>query len=107
LAYALDLKSPVVEESIKARALENKIEYSDRDTVLKTLIDGFLSGSSDPSRLRISLDQKREKLIIQLGVSSQKTERPQDIVESLLGIRDSVYFMAREKIIFRGDTPGN
>jgi radical SAM-linked protein len=107
LAYALDLKSPVVEESIKARALENKIEYSDRDTALKTLIDGFLSGSSDPSRLRISLDQKREKLIIQLGVSSQKTERPQDIVESLLGIRDSVYFMAREKIIFRGDTPGN
>jgi hypothetical protein len=49
----------------------------------------------------ISFDEAGRKIFLRLAYNSRKSLRPQDIVADAFGLQDAVYFMTRERMIYR------
>jgi uncharacterized protein (DUF2344 family) len=100
LVYSIDLKSQEVSEALEAICKENYACSSDHFEIIERLIDEFLVNNKNEYIEDISLDRKSGKLFISLMYSPQKSIRAQDIVEDLFQMKNPVFAMAREKILF-------
>ncbi len=98
--YSLDLGKPAVEEAVLSRARARNLSCPDRDSALRTLLEEYLGQDPDPAVDRLSLEPQTNRLVIQIRSSDSRTIRPQDLVEKIIGLPDSVYFLTREKIVF-------
>jgi len=61
----------------------------------------FLEKSNQITWWSIKVDSKKNKLFLKIKYSSQKSIRPQQILANILGIENPVFFMAREKVLFK------
>ncbi len=100
LAYSIDLKNQEVSEALEAIRKENSASSSDHFEIIERLIDDFLANNKNEYIEDIFLDRKSDKLFISLMHSPQKSIRTQDIVEDLFQMKNPVFAMAREKILF-------
>jgi len=94
MVYSLDLGKREIRQALEAK----------EEKTIEMLVDEFLSDKSEYIE-KIPLDKKKGKLFFYLKYSPQKSIRPQDIVKKIFEIENSVFFMARERIIFKSPGP--
>jgi radical SAM-linked protein len=100
LAYSIDLKSQEVSEALEAIRKENSASSSDHFEIIEKLVDDFLAKNENECIEDISLDRKTDKLFISIKYSPQKSIRTQKIAEDIFQMKNPVFAMAREKILF-------
>ena len=99
--YSLDLLSelispPLLNKDMRRFSLNKKIkEYRDRFEKAVSLSSGLV-------RVEISAEVNTNLLFF-WRCEGDRAPRPQEIVENILGIRNAVYAMAREKIVLAGE----
>jgi hypothetical protein len=103
LVYSVDLKSRAAKEALKAICKEKNISANDDYKKVQKIVDDFLADYKDGNIERIFLDIKGKKLFLYLKHSPHKNIRSQEIVENILRIKNPVFVMAREKILFGSD----
>jgi radical SAM-linked protein len=103
LVYSVDLKSRAAKEALKAICKEKNISANDDYKKVEKIVDDFLADYKDGNIEGIFLDRKRKKLFLYLKHSPHKNIRSQEIVENILRIKNPVFVMAREKILFGSD----
>jgi radical SAM family uncharacterized protein/radical SAM-linked protein len=103
LVYSVDLKSRATKEALKAIGKEKNISSDDDYKKVEKIVDDYLAENKNGNIEGISADRKRNKLFLHLKHSPHKNVRSQEIVENMLGIKNPVFVMAREKVLFRSD----
>jgi radical SAM family uncharacterized protein/radical SAM-linked protein len=103
LVYSVDLKSRATKEALKAIGKEKNISSDDDYKKVEKIVDDFLADNKSGNIEGISPDRKRKKLFLYLKHSPHKNVRSQEIVESILRIKNPVFMMAREKALFKSD----
>jgi radical SAM-linked protein len=88
LAYSLDLSDPIIKKIDKFE------ERLDGKRLLE-LVQGY------QFKVKLQLEPGTQKLWFFLDFEPQKPLRIQDVVEKLLGPKNSVYILTREYLIFR------
>jgi len=91
LVYSLDLKDPLV------RAV-SQLEEKLTPDYLSTFAAGY------QGQLKIEYNQQENRLIFYLAFNPQKPLRIQDIVEEMLVIKNPVYALTREYLVFSQGT---
>jgi radical SAM family uncharacterized protein/radical SAM-linked protein len=99
LVYSVDLTSEAGRRGMERTREEKNLTGSEGDVVMhlaqKVLFD-------KPELLEeISFDEAGRKIFLRLAYNSRKSLRPQDIVADAFGLQDAVYFMTRERMIYR------
>ncbi len=91
LVYSLDLKDPLVKAASQLR---------------EKLAPDYLTtfAASYQGQLKIEYNQQENRLIFYLAFNPQKPLRIQDIVEEMLEIKNPVYALTREYLVFSQDT---
>ncbi len=82
---------------------EKNISAGDDYQRLERISDDFLKGNKDGNVESIIPDKKRKKLLLYIKHSPHKNVRSQEIVENMLGMKNPVFDMAREKVLFKSD----
>jgi radical SAM family uncharacterized protein/radical SAM-linked protein len=103
LVYSVDLKSRATKEALKAIGKEKNISSDDDYKKVEKIVDDYLADNENGNIEGISPDRKRKKLFLYLKHSPHKNVRSQDIVENVLRIKNPVFVMAREKVLFKSD----
>ncbi len=103
LVYSVDLKSRVAKEALKAICKEKNISSDDDYKKVEKIVDDFLADNNNGNIEGISSDREKKKLFIYLKHSPHKNVRSQEIVENILRIKNPVFMMAREKVLFKSD----
>jgi radical SAM family uncharacterized protein/radical SAM-linked protein len=103
LVYSVDLKSRAIKEALKAINKEKTISSDDDYKRVEKIVDGFLADNKDGNIEALLPDRKKKKLFLYLKHSPHKNVRSQDIVENILGMKNPVFDMAREKVLFKSD----
>ncbi|MDD8030572.1 MAG: TIGR03960 family B12-binding radical SAM protein [Acidobacteriota bacterium] len=88
LAYSLDLSDPAIKK------IDRFVEKLDKEKLLELAQDY-------QNKVKIQLEPATQKLWFILDFEPQKPLRIQDVVEELLGLKNSVYILTREYLIFR------
>jgi len=101
MVYSFDLKNQEINDALEELDRERKMASTGRHEVIQRLVDEFLNKNRDESIEDISLDEKKGKLYISLNYYNQKRIRPQEIIKNICGINNSVFYMTREKIVFK------
>jgi hypothetical protein len=89
-----------VSEALEAIRKENSACSSDPFKIIEKLVDDFLAKNENECIEDISLDRKTDKLFISIKYSPQKSIRTQKIAEDIFQMKNPVFAMAREKILF-------
>ncbi|NIM58736.1 MAG: TIGR03960 family B12-binding radical SAM protein [Candidatus Aminicenantes bacterium] len=100
LVYSVDLKNREIKEALEEICKEKNISSDDDFKKMMKIVDDFLANSEDGNIEGISADRKRKKLFLYLKHSPHKNVRSQDVVENILKIKNPVFMMAREKVLF-------
>lgn len=103
LVYSVDLKDQEIKEALEAICKEKNISSDDDCKKVEKIVDDFLANNKNGNIEGISADRKRKKLFLYLKHSPHKNIRSQEIVENILRIKNPVFMMAREKVLFRSD----
>jgi len=98
--YSVDLESQEIKKFLDEFRRERKNPLSNDWEVIETLVYDFLKEFKEESLERVYLDKASGKLFLYLAYSSQKSIRPQEIVEKIFRVKNPVFIMAREKILF-------
>ena len=100
IVYSLDLKDPVVESALREADKRSGKDGkpAGRAKTIKALIAAY--EPKKPDGIVLALDLRRQKLMITVPVLPGKSPRPQDIVQGMLGINNSVYALTRERFIY-------
>lgn len=102
LVYSVDLKAPEIKEALQIKRENNA--YSEEEwEMLKVRVNEFLEESQESALERAYMDRKSERLFLYLRYSAQNGIRPQRIVEDIFGVKNPVFFMAREEVLFKSD----
>jgi len=99
LVYSLDLSQEDVRKAAEDLNLWKEAENNYFGAV-KTLMDGFMKNLRPGSIIQASVDTKNAKLLLYMKPDFQKDLKPQQIIERIFHIRNPVFFMAREEILF-------
>jgi radical SAM family uncharacterized protein/radical SAM-linked protein len=100
MVYSVDLKSKEIEQAILSIKHQRNLPFATKNKIVQTLINEFLT-RNDESIETLFLDQNKGKLFIHLKHSSQKPIRAPGIAEAVFGIKNSVYSLTREKLVFK------
>jgi radical SAM family uncharacterized protein/radical SAM-linked protein len=100
MVYSFDLKNREVREVIEKHKREKKMFSLNNYEMVQQLIELFLEKNSE-SHLRYFLDEKEGKLYLSFNYSPEKGIRPQEIMEDIFGIENSVFFLTREDALFK------
>ena len=100
IVYCVDLKNKEIEQAILSIKQQRNLPSAAKNKIVQTLINEFLS-RKDESIETLFLGKKGGKLFIHLKHSPQKPVRAQDIAEAIFGIKNLVYSLTREKLIFK------
>lgn len=99
MVYSLDLGAAEIENALRTIGEERKLGFARAEQIVRTLIQEYFH-KKDEAVQNIVLDEERKRLFFYIKYSPSKILRPQDVVENIFGIKDSVYFLTREKIVY-------
>ncbi len=99
--YSVDLESQEIKRFLEEFRRERGDSLSNDWKIIETLVCDFINGFEEESLERIYLDRAANKLFLYLAYSSQKSIRPQEIVEKIFRVKNPVFIMAREKVLFK------
>lgn len=101
LVYSVNLQDKEIKEALeKEIKLERNSLLKDEKDIEK-YVHGFLRESKEKSMRSIHFNIKRGKLVFYIKYSPQRSIRPQDIVERIFRVKNSVFLMAREKVVLK------
>jgi hypothetical protein len=100
IVYSLDLKNKEVIGSIEKHKREKKKSSLSSYEMVQQLIELFLERNSE-TQVSYSLDKKEGKLYLSSNYYQKKGVRPQKIIEDIFGIRNSVFLLTREEVLFK------
>jgi radical SAM family uncharacterized protein/radical SAM-linked protein len=100
MVYSLDLKNKEVIGSIEKHKREKKKSSLSSYEMVQQLIELFLERNSE-TQVSYSLDKKEGKLYLSSNYYQKKGVRPQKIIEDIFGIRNSVFLLTREEVLFK------
>jgi radical SAM family uncharacterized protein/radical SAM-linked protein len=101
LVYSVDLKNEEIKTSLKWGHESQEDPLLDAVEIAESLVDNYTKNRADDSMMRLTVDRKEGKLLLDVKFDPKRSIRPQDIVSDILGIVNPVYDMARERIIFK------
>jgi len=99
MEYSLDLDAPRTRDALAARK-GDRGPGEDAACIAARLIEEYRPGKPDLLE-EIFVDASNRKIVLKIAYTPQRSLRPQDVVESALGLSSAVYLMTREKIHFR------
>lgn len=100
--YSLDLKDERVVSAVQG--LSSEVNRDKGYYVLaRKLADDFLRNCEGDSLEKITVDETEGKLLLFMKSVPQKGERPQEIVNAILGLENPVFLMTREQIILESE----
>ena len=99
--YSVDLERKEIKEALEEFKRERRKSSLKNEDMIKLLIDEFLE--SDKRRLlgRIHLERGASKLFLHVDYPYQRKMRPQEIVKKIFGLKNPVFLMAREEVLFK------
>jgi radical SAM-linked protein len=100
MVYSFDLKGREIDLALEELKKEKKMASIGFE-MIQGLVDEFWHNNQDGSVEDILLDEKKAKLYLTLDYSNQRRMRPQEIITNIFGLHNSVFHMAREKIVFK------
>jgi len=68
---------------------------------IQNRVEAVLKEINNDALQKVDLDRKTKKITLYLSYSSQKSLRPQDIAENITGLKNPVFLMARENVLFK------
>jgi radical SAM-linked protein len=101
IIYSVKLDSPEMIEALESIRKELRAAAKNDESWLERFISEKFGLMPDTSMVNCKLDNKKKKWFIAIQFKPDHIIRPQDIVEHVFGIKNPVFIMAREKIIFR------
>jgi len=104
LIYSMKLRDKEVHKELEYIRKERNIYSVNDSKMMEELVCDYLKKSKNEFVEKIEIDKKQEKLFLFLKYDAQKVVRSQDIVKEILGIKNPVFLMVREKTVFK--TPG-
>lgn len=107
LIYSVDLKAESIRGTLGGNGEGAKASLSEHAAIVERSVDEYRRGHPDDSMVRLNVDRKEWKLILDVKFDPQHSIRPQDIASQILGLDNPVYDMAREKIVFSNGPFGN
>lgn len=99
LIYSLDLNKEEVRGAVEDLCPWKEAGKSYFGAV-KRLVDGFMKRLKPSSIIKVSVDTEKAKLLLYMKPDFQKDLKPQQIIEKIFQLRNPVFFMAREEILF-------
>ena len=96
MIYSVELDTPEVKETL---SIQNNTRLDAFKTVQQS-IDNFCDKHQDDSLEKIVLDKEENKIYIYSRFVFHKPLRPQIIAEKILGLKNPVYIMSRETVLF-------
>ncbi|MGB2763905.1 MAG: TIGR03960 family B12-binding radical SAM protein [Candidatus Aminicenantaceae bacterium] len=100
LVYSIDLKDRKIKEAVEMTAKEINVISLGYYERIEKLIEKFLAKGLNELIEKVFINRKRGRLFIYIKHDPQKNIRSQEIFENILGIKELVFLMAREEIIF-------
>ncbi len=95
--YSLDLNAKKIKSAVEnMRPLKGDSEYF---LAVKGLLNAYQKKTTPGTLEKISIDEAKGKLYLQIKVCAGKCGKPQDFVRDIFGVQNPVYSMAREKIL--------
>lgn len=104
LIYSMKLRDKEVHKGLESIRKERNIYSVNDSKMMEELVCDYLKKSKNEFVEKIEIDKKQEKVFLFLKYDAQKVIRSQEIVKEIFGIKNPVFLMAREKIVFK--TPG-
>ncbi|MEE8604153.1 MAG: TIGR03960 family B12-binding radical SAM protein [Candidatus Aminicenantaceae bacterium] len=98
IVYSLDLQNKKVISAVKSRSMIEGADESYFNHVEKIMNDYFKKSRGD-SLEKISVDETEGKLLLSIKNVPQKGEKPQEIVNTILGLENPVWSMVREQFL--------
>ncbi len=99
LIFSLDLSREEVRKAAEDHCPREEAKNNYFEAV-KRLVDGFIKRSKPSSVIKTFVDTERAKLLLYMKPDFQKDLKPQQIIERIFQLRNPVFFMAREEILF-------
>jgi radical SAM family uncharacterized protein/radical SAM-linked protein len=100
LVYSVDLKAAEIKEALASKDQNNSYTSSEWERIERQ-IGPILQKAKENVPDEVHVDRKSAKLFFTFEHSAQKGIRPQKLVEDILGIKNPVFLMAREKVLFK------
>lgn len=100
LVYSVDLKNRELRTAVED-IFGQKMSAPELDKKIKERTQECLAESDREFVLDATVDRKKEKLVLTIKHSPQKSIRLKDIVTAVFGIRNPASVMAREEIVFK------
>ncbi len=101
LLYSVDLESKEIREALakfKRQRLKSSIKDED---IIKLLIDEFLNDDKGWPLGKIQIDIGIKKLFLHVDYPYQRKIRAQEIVKKIFDVKNPVFLMAREEVLFK------
>jgi len=102
--YSLDLNNKEIKKAIQKLEKQGFDSWPQKLEFLRQLLKEFLQKSNRALLSKVSLDFQKNKLFLRLPYSAQPGLRPQEILANVLDIKNSVFFMTREKVLFKKES---
>jgi radical SAM family uncharacterized protein/radical SAM-linked protein len=102
ILYSVKIDSPEIKKALEHIRNEHKISEMNAGSWLEhTISDRVKVLSKKASFVRVKWDKKRKSLLMDVKFLPDHVVKPQEIIEQAFKIQNPVFYMAREKIIFR------
>ena len=101
--YSVDLGDKKVTEAAENHCSGDRERESYLDRV-KKCVDFYLEKNRGEALEKLFVDETEMKLYLILKNIPQKAEKPQEIVASVLGLKNPVFSMAREQFLLDNQT---
>ncbi|MFQ5722168.1 MAG: TIGR03936 family radical SAM-associated protein, partial [Candidatus Aminicenantales bacterium] len=100
--YSLDLNNPEIKNTIHHKFNRQGLDsWPPKLKMLEQRLKAFLQESTKNLLSSINLEIQGNKLFLKLHYLAQPGLRPQEILSNILGIKNPVFFMSREKVLFK------
>ena len=104
LVYSFDLGTEPVREALNEKRRERELPGRDEDAA-ELLVREHLP-AKDELLEDLHIEPAAGRVEFTIAYSSARSLRPQDVVETVFGLKKAVYVLVREKIVYGGRGPG-
>lgn len=96
--YSLDLSTVDVRSALKEFRRGSREPGMDDDRTVRAMVDEWISKKGESASMLLNIGLQGAKLVMSIEYSPQKLIRPQDVIEEIFGMEQSVFDMAREHV---------
>jgi radical SAM-linked protein len=101
LVYSVDLENAEVRAALDSYRLKSNVSGMDDCEAAEKMAHEYLLNYPNKSIIKIKGEPNSKKLYITFKFSPQQAVRPKAVVENILGIKNPVFYMTREKLLFK------